>query len=170
MTRLIFASAALLTLTLTGACTLGPLDGTSLSSRDDPITVWGYAKSPHHEIDIRCWDEDATWEPTAPYVPFDLTFSSDEPFTVAGESVYEFERTTVIFNDDCWTPVPGEGIQEAFIQTYDNPDGRHHDVYDQAGLSCLISEVVGGMGPLSAGAICRDPALQGKGARVTAPL
>ena len=151
------------------ACTLSPLDATELSSRDDPISIWGYAKSPGHEIDIRCWDPD-TPNRTNPYVAFELTFSSDEPFTVAGESVYEFERTTVIFNDDCWTPIPEEGIQEAFIQTYDNPDAIHHDVYDQAGLTCLIAEVAGGTGPLSAGATCRDPSLQGKGARITAPL
>lgn len=151
------------------ACTLTPLDGTSLASRDETFTVWGYAKSPDHEIDIRCYDEDYNWPGTAPWIPLNLTFSDSQPLTIAGQSVYRFEIEVSIFNDACWTPVPGTGIVEAFVETYDNPDGRHHDTYDQPSWSCLLTEIGNGTGPLSAGATCRDPSLQGKGARVTAP-
>jgi len=156
-------------LTLTAACTLSPLDETALSSTDEELPFWGFAYSPGHEIDLRCWDPD-TPNRTNPYVAFNLTFSSHEPYTANGESVYPFQLDAVVHNPVCWTPVPGEGIQEAFVQTYDNPDGRHHDVYDQAGLACLGAEIAAGAGPITAGYTCRNPALQGKGARITAPL
>lgn len=167
MLRHIFAPIALLT--LTAGCTLSPLNDTALSSTDEEITFWGFALSPGHEIDLRCWYPD-TPNRTEPYVTFNLTFSSNEPYTVNGESVYPFQLDAVVFNEDCWTPVPGEGIQEAFVQTYDNPDKIHHDVYDQAGLACLVAEIGAGHGPITAGQNCRDPSLQGKGARLTAPL